>query len=178
MIKELLQAYRGKWLWYKMRRKYGAGDWPSRYILFPEDDDNYNAWGILLLPFFLKKKRIDKLMIIVCNTELRECCNNIVHWNKHVIFITKEEMDSLIRLAALVPMGNEWTIVSTKKPYDTGAERLLGKNGVTYKELVWYDVYQLAEDPSIVEESKASVTAWRSNEVYELYRQQAEEVMG
>ena len=40
-------------------------------------------------------------------------------------------------------MSDKWTVVSTKMPYDTGAERLLGIKGVTLRDIIYYDIYKL-----------------------------------
>ena len=49
LLKYLLQANSGRKLWRKIQKKYGHIDEYTRYILFPENDDEYNAWAIYFL---------------------------------------------------------------------------------------------------------------------------------
>lgn len=144
-IRYLLQAYWGKWIWMRLRRKYGTGFLPSRYILFPSKDPEYNHWGVTLLPTYLAEKHIDKVMLLTTDETLAATLQEVAHSNKHILKISPSKMHCLLRLAALVNLNEEMTIVSVKEPYDTCAERLLGKRGVTKKEIVWYDIYHLAD---------------------------------
>ena len=173
LLNALIQAYYGKLLWFKIRKKYGAGDWPSRYLLFPSDEEVYNAWGFLLMPFYLSCKHIDKLIIIVADERLEKNFHKINHDNLHILRVSRRKMDALIRLAGLINMKYEWTIVSTKQPYNTGAEHLLGKHGVTHKEIVWYDIYQLSQKPP--ESDDVMVKKWQEKEIYEGFWKQNKE---
>lgn len=147
LIKYLLMAYRGRLLWKKMRKKYGFGDPKARYILFPSEDEEYNHWGCYYLPDYVKNNKIGYLIILSFNDGILEKCTKEPDVEKSLLKISKRDMACLIKFAALVNMMNEWTIVSVKEPYDTGAERLLGKKGVTKREIVWYDVYRMSELP-------------------------------
>lgn len=141
--KYLFQAYKGKLLWLKIQKKYGEGYYPSRYILFPGTDIEFNAWGLFLMKQYLDKNHYDKVMILSDDNDVAEACKNIKHKNLHFVCLTKQQMQQLIRFYGLVNMNNEWTVVSVTEPYSTGAEHLLGINGVTKKEIVWYDVYRM-----------------------------------
>jgi len=63
--------------------------------------------------------------------------------NIRFIRVSKCIMTCFLSYYALKDMSNKWIVVSTKKPYDTGAERLLGIKGVTYRDIVYYDIYKL-----------------------------------
>lgn len=133
--------------WLKIRRKFGPGQYPAAYILFPDSDIEINAWGMYLLPRVIEKKKLEKIMVITCEEKLFQACSEIEYDGLHVIRVSKDEMDQLIRFYALVDLNGEWMIVSVKEPHDTGAEKLLGKKGITKKDLVWYDVYAMDGDP-------------------------------
>lgn len=150
LMQYLLQACRGKFLWERLKKQYGPGNWPSRYILFPSKDDIYNAWGLCYLTRYLEKNNFDKVMAVVTDEGLKGALSNIKHNNLHIISIEKKQMDCLIRLCALVDLNTECTIVSVKEPYDTGAERLLGKKGTTKRDIVWYDIYKMSTQPEAV----------------------------
>lgn len=169
LIKYLFQAYKGKWIWERFRKKYGNGFAPSRYILFPSSDDEYNAWGLYYLTHYLDKNHFDKVMLLIKEDALFEACKNIQHLNLHILKLTQTQMDCVIRLNALVNLGDQCTIVSVKEPYDTGAERLLGKRGVTKRELIWYDVYRMSKEPDSA--PKINIAAWKNAEKYIRYMQ-------
>lgn len=144
LIQYLYQAYKGRFIWECIKRKYGRGLAPSRYILFPENDEEYNAWGLRYMPDYIKKEHFDRVVILTYNAKLEEDCKRISHPNKKVVRIEEDKMKCLMRYAGLVNKNDEWTIVSVKQPYDTCAERLLGKKGVTKRDIVWYDIYKMA----------------------------------
>lgn len=146
LFKYLLQAYKGKYYWTKLKKTYGNGKMPSKYILFPEEDNEYNAWGLCFLEHYIKKNELDKVMILATDIDVLEAVKNVQHTNMHLEKISKSKMKCLIRYSALVPRNEEWVIVSVKQPYDTGAERLLGKKGVTKREIVWFDVYRMSKE--------------------------------
>ena len=142
----LFQAYCGRIYWEKLKRTYGNGTAPSKYIMFADDDAEYNAWGLCFLEHFIEKEELDKVVILSTNEKILDGIKNIQHPNIHKKKISRKQMQCLVRYSALVPRNQEWMIVSVKQPYDTGAERLLGKKGVTKREIVWYDVYRMSED--------------------------------
>lgn len=165
LMRYLSQAFRGKLLWERLKKQYGPGYWPSRYILFPSEDDTYNAWGLCYLTQYLRKNNFDKVMAVVSDSSLKGALSNIRHNNLHIVPIEKKQMDCLIRLCALVDLNAECTIVSVKEPYDTGAERLLGKKGTTKKDIVWYDIYKMSTQPGAV--NPTSFTEWTGFKRYQ-----------
>lgn len=167
LLKYLYQAYRGKWIWERIRRKYGSGYAPSRYLLFPSSDDEYNAWGLYYLDYYLQKNHYDKVIVLTKEVELSKALRNIHHNNLHIIQLNEEQMNCIIRLNALVNLGAQCTIVSVKEPYDTGAERLLGKKGVTKRELVWYDIYRMSKQPETA--PVVYMSQWKEAEKYANY---------
>ena len=162
--KYLLAAYKGKMVWNKIRKQYGCGYEPSRYVFFPSAGPEYNAWGLYYLQYFIQKKHFDKVMLVTCEENLAAALDNIRHNNKHIISIMPEQMSNIMRYMALVNLGAECTIVSVKEPYDTGAERLLGKKGVTKEEIVWYDVFRMSDIFS--EAPRFDVSEWKNAEKY------------
>jgi len=155
LLKYLFEAYKGKFYWTKLKRKYGNGKFPSRYILFPSEDSEYNAWGLCFMEHYIRKNKLDKVIVLATDIDIVRALDNIQHINMHSGVISKNKMKCLIRYSALVPRNEEWTIVSVKEPYDTGAERLLGKKGVTKREIVWYDIYRMSKkvDLRLIEET-------------------------
>ena len=63
-------------------------------------------------------------------------------------------------MAALVNLCEELTIVSVKEPYDTGAERLLGKKGVTKREILWFDIYRFTDD--FIDIENKEIDSWKN----------------
>lgn len=167
VIKLLLQAYKGKIIWSKYRKKYGKGLAPSRYVIFPSNDPEYNAWGIYFLSHFAEENLLDKIYIISADDSVIEALKNLQTLNLEFISTTKSNVDAIIRLAALVNLTNELTIISVKEPYDTGAEYLLGKKGVGKKDIVWYDVYKLSKEPD--KAIKLNTHKWKNIDMYKKY---------
>jgi len=171
LMNYLLQACRGKLLWERMKKKYGPGYHPSRYILFPSGDDEYNAWAIYYMPHYLEKFHLDKAMAVVADDALENVLPNVQHNNLHIVKIEKEQLDCLVRLCALVDLNSECTIISVKEPYDTGAERMLGKKGVTKREIVWYDIYRMSKPPETAKD--VDYSRWKNAERYQVVIREA-----
>lgn len=147
LIRYLFQALQGKFLWEQLKKQYDPGYHPSRYILFPSEDTTYNGWALCYMKSYLEKNRFDKVMAVVKDEALKKGLTNIRHNNLHIVQISPAQMTCLMRLCALIDLNRECTIVSVKEPYDTGAERLLGKKGTTKGDIIWYDVYKMSKPP-------------------------------
>lgn len=145
LLKYLLQANSGRKLWRKIQKKYGHIDEYTRYILFPENDDEYNAWAIYFLNSWAEIFRYERIFVISSNESVLSAIHLLKEHDFETISIPEKQIRNLIRLAGLVNMMASWSIVSVKQPYDTGAERMLGKKGITKKEIVWYDMLQIRE---------------------------------
>lgn len=160
IFKLLFKAYKGKYLWEKLKRKYGRGFKPSRFIIFPSTDEEYNAWAIYYFDKFIEENKFDKVMIITSDDDIILALKNSEHSNLHFIKYNEEQISCIIRLAALVNLCEELTIVSVKEPYDTGAERLLGKKSVTKREILWFDIYRFTDDFIDIENKK--IDSWKN----------------
>lgn len=169
-FKYLLQAYKGKFFQRKLEKKYGDGLYPSRYILFPSEDNEYNAWGIYFLSYYIEKNHFDRVIVLASDEKILTALKNLNLVNFHILNIKKTKMDCLIRLAGLVKLESKWTIVSVKEPYDTDAEHLLGKKGITKKEIVWYDIYKMSVKPETIQFSDTK--NWNIAEEFSQFYQQ------
>lgn len=118
----------------------------TRFIIFPEDDEEYNKWAIYYMPVYLQRERFDRVVILTCSDKLTNNCKKMSYTHKKVVQIEESKMQCLMKFAGLVNMNDQWTIISVTQPYDTYAERLLGRNGVTKRDIVWYDIYKMAKD--------------------------------
>lgn len=145
LLKYLLQANSGRKLWRKIQKKYGHIDEYTRYILFPENDDEYNAWAIYFLNSWAEIFRYERIFVISSNESVLSTIPLLKEFDFKTISVSEKQMRNLVRLAGLVNMMDSWSIVSVKQPYDTGAERMLGKKGISKKEIVWYDMLQIRE---------------------------------
>lgn len=145
LLKYLLQAVSGRKLWLRLQKKYGKTNNFTKYVLFPSSDDEYNAWGLFFLISYMRNKNIEKIKAVTTDDAIAESLRRLDSDKIDVITIKKKHMTSLIRLAGLKNMMDFWVILSVKEPYDTGAERLLGKKGITRREIVWYDMFQIRD---------------------------------
>lgn len=148
IVKYFIQAYMGKLIWTLLKRKYGNGLYPSRYLIFPGKDIEYNFWGLYYLTDFILDNKFNYITILTIDDDIVQVANSYRFINITGIKISEKEMNCLIRYAALVSRMNEWTIVSVKEPFNTGAERLLGKKGVGKGDIVWYDIFRMSELPA------------------------------
>lgn len=145
LIKYLWQAYSGRKFWKKLQKKYDCVKEFTKYIIFPSKDDEYNAWALYFLNSWAKIFKLEKIFVVTTDENIRSSVRTFSEHDFKTIVVSEKQMTHLIRLAGLKNMMDFWTIISVKEPYDTGAERMLGKKGITKKEIVWYDMLQIRE---------------------------------
>ncbi len=167
LVGYLWKACLGKLVWEKIKKKYGQGYHPERYLLFPSKDDEYNAWALYYMEAYIKEFRLGKVKILSANHELLTACADVNHRDVLPILLSEKEMECLLRFCALVNLSGELTIVSVREPYDTGAERMLGKKGTTKRELVWYDIYRMSKPPC--DDNGADIRHWKNADRYLQY---------
>lgn len=139
MYKELIQAAAGKIYANIMSRKYKA----DRYVFFPDCNAAYLKYGMKLLPKYMQHNKFDQIIVIAADSSVQKEIEKQRITNIRFLKISTYRMRCLLNYYALKDMSDKWTVVSTKMPYDTGAERLLGIKGVTLRDIIYYDIYKL-----------------------------------
>ena len=136
VYQRLLAALKGYFYWKTLEKKYPKTE---KFIIFSGENEEYDYWGLKILPQYMESKKKKKILLLFWKE------NNIACDTKKIEkkVISHKNMENMLAYFALWDMSDKWIVVSTKKPYDTGAERLLGKNGITIKDIVKYDVYKL-----------------------------------
>lgn len=134
-------ALKGKMVWLFLRYKYLRY---KKFIIFPMDNQDYNAWGIIMLQSYLKKEKIEEAVVLAGNSNIYKAIKFLDLNNIRFQLLKSQYIRCLMKYYALVDMSESWTVVSVTEPYDTGAERLLGIKQVTQKEIVYYDIYKFS----------------------------------
>lgn len=138
IYKRLWCAMKGYILWKTIEKKYTLTD---KFIFFPEANNEYNYWGVKLLPEYMKKNHVQNITVLITKENMSAEFEENERIKK--LYLQSTDMNNMLAFYALWDMSSKWTVVSTKNPYDTGAERLIGKKNVSIKDIVEYDVYQL-----------------------------------
>lgn len=150
LIEEFINAYKGKILWRKLRRRYGTGNEGCRYIFFSDKDIEYSVLGLLYMDSYIKDKKVKQVIPIIKDKVLKKSFQILVQSTTvEPILISEKRMHQLMKFYALVDMSDQWISVSVKEPYDTYAEHLLGHHGVTKKELICYDIFKMNNVPVV-----------------------------
>lgn len=137
IYKKLYEGFKGRIAWYFLNKKYEA----NNYILFPSNDQDFNKWGILLLPAYMKKSKFQKVVVLSSDKRIRKAIQCVNSNNVVIKQISQKQMKQYISYYALINKSKEWRVVSVTQPYETGADRLLGIKGITKRDIVYYDVY-------------------------------------
>ena len=146
IYKRILEALMGRIYWFFLSQKYGSNKEKCRYILFPSLNSEYNFWGIIMLPEFIINNDYEKIIIISSDERIITSVKSLNISNIFCESIKFQKLLCLIRYYALMDKSDIWTVVSVEEPYSTGAEKLLGKKGITYKEIVYYDIYKFSKN--------------------------------
>lgn len=141
VINSIVSAVGGKLIWIVLKVKFLHY---KKFIIFPKDNLNYSKWGIVMLPSYLEKENLCKVVVITCNKNTEKAIRFVGLQDVKCLVLNEKSINSMMKYYALKDMSKEWTVVSVNHPYNTGAERLLNKKGITYRELVYYDVYKFS----------------------------------
>lgn len=137
LYKKLVEGMKGRIEWRFLDYKFRA----EKYIFFPSWDETYNKWGILMLPAYMRKYQIKKIVALVCDEKVAKALYCLKGMDIVIIKISQEQMTQFMSYYALIDKGKKWIVVSVTQPYETGAERLLEVQQITKKDIVYYDVY-------------------------------------
>jgi len=121
----------------------------DKYIFFPSNEIEYNEWGIVMLPAYVHKLESKSILVIVSEKRLKKIIENNFSDLVKVKKISILHMRWLMKYYALV--NQKWVVVSVKQPYCTGADKLLGIRNISYKDIVYYDVFGFTHE--IVEDA-------------------------
>ncbi len=113
----------------------------DKYIFFPSNEIEYNEWGIIMLPTYVHKLQKKTILVVVCEKKLKEIIDKNFSTTIKVKKISVLHMGWLMKYYALINQTPKWVVVSVKQPYNTGADKLLGIRNVSYKDIVYYDVF-------------------------------------
>lgn len=141
VTKSIVDAMEGRIIWEVLKWKFKRD---KRFIIFPKDKLDYSVWGMVMLPSYLKKENLTEAVIIACNSKMKKVIQFMRLENVRYQALSEESINKMMKYYALQDRSKEWTVVSLTNPYDTGAERLFGKKGITYRELVYFDVYKFS----------------------------------
>lgn len=142
---EIADAFKGRILWAALKRKYGKGGEGQKYIIFASDNPACNIWGVAMLRDYIEANGLSRTVVLAKDRKIIELVQGMKIHNLRYGILKPRQMTQLMRYYALMDKSDVWTVVSVKEPYDTGAERMVGKKGVTYKEIVFYDVYGFSD---------------------------------
>lgn len=145
IIDKFINCVKGKLIWQKLDNSNKS----ERYIIMPHNDDAYNYYALLYLEQFLLKKKINTATVVTSDKRIPKVLPLLCSFPVEIKLLTSTQLSQLMNFFALVDLSQKWTIVSCSIPYPTGAEYLLGKKGVTKKELVCFDIYGFSSIPKI-----------------------------
>lgn len=97
-----------------------------------------------MLSKYISQNKYQNVIVITYNPDIIRAVQRIGN-NVFPVILPKDKIIDLMDYYAMIDMSGLWTVVSVTQPYRTGADRLLGKKGVTYREIVYYDVYKFTE---------------------------------
>lgn len=139
MYKELMQAMAGKIYTAIMCSRCRA----DKYILFPDSNSAYLKWGIQLLPQYMLQNKSERIVVVAADDLVKQEIAKSGIADIRFKKVSRYSMDCVLSFYAIEDLSDRWIVVSTKRPYDTGAERLLGVKGITFRDIIYYDIYKL-----------------------------------
>lgn len=115
----------------------------TAYILFPEDDDELNFYGLLYLDDLSDFSSYENFVIItsckIISQSAKYFCNKI----KNIYEVSKDESDRLLAYYSLYKFYKNLLCVSIDMPDARRGSNILGKNNVSKEQLVGIGIYHI-----------------------------------
>lgn len=123
-------AGQGKEIWKKLEEKYNVDDEWLIVMLAP-DNDNVNNLVLQKVPRYLKRKYIDRVLLITVD----ECqISDISGKEIELERITGKEMETLLKYYRLVQFSKNIVVTAMEEPY--GNRGIIGKANITLEDYV------------------------------------------
>lgn len=141
MRKNLLETYRGWWVWHRMVRKYQIG--ATAVVLMPGTNREYNRSALLFLDQMLKNQKYENAVIMTVDQAVASCA---MLFSDHILgveLISRKKAERLMQFYCLYEFDSRFMVASLDEPMGRDAWRLVGRNGTTVEELMALGVYKL-----------------------------------
>jgi len=109
-------------------------------VVFPEDDDLCNYYGLLYLDQFLVRSLKRGALIVTCNDLVYYSAKVFARKVENTVKISRSDMDDMLNMYNLNPVKGMF-FVSLSKPEGRTAYRLLNAKGITKEMLIAVGVY-------------------------------------
>lgn len=141
----LFQTIRGILIWKHLVRKYQIND-KCVVIVLPENDKDWNECALKYLPFYIKRKRASRSLLISAKGVLSS-----TNWDADkIVFFSDDKIRCLMQYYMLWKFFPGIVFFYRSFPQDNISDQILSKSQVTIEELICYGFYRLREVPSDV----------------------------
>ena len=139
VAKYFVMAWQGRRIWLKLKKQYRIID-DVCLVIMPENDDEMNLCALNHIDNFLKKKHLQKAIVVTINkhNDLFKLQNSD---KIDIVYISDRDIELLLKYYLLVMFKDNISVISLSAPY--GSKGLLKKPGVTLDYLV--ELYILGE---------------------------------
>jgi len=149
MRKNLVEAYRGWWVWHRMVRKYHIG--ATAVVLLPGMNPEYNRSALLFLDQMLTERKYENAVIMTVDEVIVKCAELFSDNLLGVELISRKQAKRLMQFYCLYEFDSRFMVASLDEPEGRNAYRLIGVKGTTVEELIALGVYRLPdyEEPAM-----------------------------
>lgn len=141
MRKNLIDTYRGWWVWRRAVRKYHIG--ATAVILMPGTNRQYNLSALLFLDQMLKHRKYDNAVILTVDKAAAACAKLFSENIRAVECISRRRAEQLMQFYCLYEFDPRFIVASLDEPDGRNVWRLVGVRATTVDELMALGVYKL-----------------------------------
>jgi len=154
MIKNIILIKKGKRVWKKLCKKNKINTSNEKTILFLSDDEKINFIGLQFISLYVDgvdgKYEGQKINILSTNIKILHSSKIFDH-RCNSIKISDKELRLLIKYASFITGNNQFIIMSLNIPHGRDYTVLIGKDGLTIKQLIVNGIYNINLEPTIIE---------------------------
>lgn len=139
ILKEEYQiAESGRKIWLSLKEIY-AIDENVYLVIFPMNDHEFNEIALRYLPEFLKRKYINRVVVLhnSQNLSLTSMNNSGIHIEYNEM--SQENLDSIIKYYRLVQFAKNIVVISVKEPF--GNANIINKAGISVDDYIINAIY-------------------------------------
>ena len=149
MWREFLHAWKGRSIWYSLKRKYDI-DYDKIVIILPEKDSELNMCAIKYVPYFMARKNVCEVIICTFSENIIDtsCLENMT---VRIHIMSSEEMELLFCYYRMYKFFDNIVFLYLEGSMDkTNYLNALKRWNITLDELICLCFYKLRRVPEHV----------------------------
>lgn len=148
IVHYLNDAHRGKHIWKKMIHQTGA-DKKTQIIVMPEHNNELNLTAFRYMKYMMQRRNSDNVIILTDDQWVIDNYLIVKELSPVLVKCTYNQILYLQKYYECFVFSRNISIISLNKPSGNTVYKFIGKNGITYDDVVCLCIYNLRCKPDV-----------------------------